>query len=40
MTQIIDIPVLLTVIGFLTVITNIIVEVLKKMTYNFIPTQF
>ena len=40
MTQIIDIPVLLTVIGVLTVITNIIVEVLKKMTYNFIPTQF
>lgn len=40
MTQIIDIPVLLTVIGVLTVITNIIVEVLKKMTYSIIPTQF
>lgn len=40
MTTIIDIPVLLTVIGVLTVLTNIIVEVLKKMTYNIIPTQF
>ena len=40
MTQFIDIPVLLTVIGVLTVLTNIIVEVLKKLTYNIIPTQF
>ena len=40
MTTIIDIPVLLTVIGVLTVLTNIVVEVLKKLTYNFIPTQF
>ena len=40
MTQFIDIPVLLTMIGVLTVITNIIVEVLKKLTYNYIPTQF
>ena len=40
MTQFIDIPVLLTIIGILTVLTNIIVEVLKKLTYNIIPTQF
>ena len=40
MTQIIDISVLLPVIGVLTVVTNIIVEVLKKLTYNIIPTQF
>lgn len=40
MTQIIDIPVLLTIIGVLTVLTNIIVEVLKKLTYSIIPTQF
>lgn len=40
MTPFIDIPVLLTIIGVLTVLTNIIVEVLKKLTYNIIPTQF
>ena len=40
MTQLIDISVLLPVIGVLTVVTNIIVEVLKKVTYNIIPTQF
>lgn len=40
MTQFIDIPVLLTIVGILTVLTNIIVEVLKKLTYNIIPTQF
>ena len=40
MTQIIDIPALLTIIGTLTIVTNIVVEVLKKVTYNFIPTQF
>lgn len=40
MTQLIDVTVLLPVIGILTVITNIAVEVLKKLTYNIIPTQF
>ena len=40
MTQLIDVTVLLPVIGILTVITNVVVEVLKKLTYNHIPTQF
>lgn len=40
MNNVIDISVLLTIIGALTVVTNIIVEVLKKITYSFIPTQF
>lgn len=40
MNNVIDISVLLTAIGALTVITNIIVEVLKKITCDFIPTQF
>ena len=30
----------LTCLGVLTAITNIIVEVLKKVTYNIIPTEF
>lgn len=30
----------LTCLGVLTVITNIIVEVLKKITYSIIPTEF
>ncbi len=29
----------LTCLGVLTAITNIIVEVLKKVTYNIIPTE-
>lgn len=36
----IDVSMLITVIGILTVITNIIVEVLKKITYSIIPTEF
>lgn len=38
--EMINVSMLLTVIGILTVITNIIVEVLKKITYNIIPTEF
>lgn len=40
MVQFLDIAVLLPVIGALTVVTNLLVEVLKKVTYNIIPTQF
>lgn len=40
MTQFIDITVLLPVIAVLTAITNILVEVLKEVTYKIIPTQF
>ena len=38
--EMIDISMLLTVIGILTAVTNIVVEVLKKVTYNIIPTEF
>jgi hypothetical protein len=38
--EMIDISMLLTIIGILTGITNIVVEVLKKITYNIIPTEF
>lgn len=34
-----QLPVLLVVIGLLVALTNIIVEVLKKFTYNKIPTN-
>lgn len=34
-----QIPVLLTIIGALVVLTNIIVEVLKKMTWDKVPTN-
>jgi ABC-type iron transport system FetAB permease component len=40
MTQFLDLAVLLPVIAVLTVVTNIIVEVFKKLTYKHIPTQF
>ena len=40
MEQFIDIAVLLPVIAVLTAITNILVEVLKEVTYKIIPTQF
>lgn len=40
MEQFLDITVLLPVIAVLTAITNILVEVLKELTYKFIPTQF
>ena len=33
------IPTIITVVGILTVIVNMIVEVLKKVTYNKIPTN-
>ena len=36
----IDITMLLPVIAVLTAITNILVEVLKTVTYKLIPTQF
>lgn len=35
----INIPVLLTIIGAITVLTNIIVEVLKKITWDKVPTS-
>lgn len=35
-----NISIVITVVGILTVMTNIIVEVLKKLTFNVIPTQF
>lgn len=38
--EMIDISMLLTVIGVLTAVTNIVVEVLKKVTYSIIPTEF
>ena len=38
--EMIDVSMLITVIGILTAVTNIIVEVLKKITYNIIPTEF
>ena len=38
--EVIDMSMLLTIIGVLTVITNIIVEVLKKITYSILPTEF
>ena len=34
-----NIPILLTIIGAITVLTNIIVEVLKKITWDKIPTN-
>lgn len=40
MMQFLDLAVLLPVIAALTVITNILVEVLKTVTYKKIPTQF
>ena len=40
MTQFIDITVLLPVMAVLTAITNILVEVLKEVTYKVVPTQF
>ena len=40
MTEIINFPMFLTVLSILTVVTNITVEVLKKLTFNIIPTQF
>ena len=40
MTQVIDITVLLPTLAVLTAITNIMVEVLKEVTYKVIPTQF
>lgn len=40
MTTFVDITVLLPVIAVLTAITNIMVEVLKEVTYKIIPTQF
>ena len=40
MTEIINFPMFLTVLSVLTVVTNITVEVLKKLTFNIIPTQF
>lgn len=40
MEQFLDITVLLPVIAVLTAITNILVEVLKEVTYKIIPTQF
>ena len=38
--EMIDISMLLTIIGVLTAVTNIVVEVLKKVTYSIIPTEF
>lgn len=40
MTQFIDITVLLPIMAVLTAVTNILVEVLKEVTYKVIPTQF
>ena len=40
MMQFIDLTVLLPVIAVLTAITNVLVEVLKEVTYKKIPTQF
>ena len=40
MMQFFDLAVLLPIIAVLTVITNILVEVLKTVTYRVIPTQF
>lgn len=40
MMQFLDLAVLLPIIAVLTVITNILVEVLKTVTYKKIPTQF
>lgn len=40
MMQFLDLAVLLPIIAVLTVITNILVEVLKTVTYKIIPTQF
>ncbi|WP_458397455.1 hypothetical protein [Anaerotignum sp.] len=40
MMQFLDLAVLLPIIAALTVITNILVEVLKTVTYKKIPTQF
>lgn len=34
-----DYAVILTVIGFLTVLTNLVVEVIKPITYNSVPTE-
>ncbi len=34
-----DLSIIITVLGFLTVVTNIVTEVLKKITYSFIPTE-
>ena len=39
MTEIINFPMFLTVLSILTVVTNITVEVLKKLTFNIIPTR-
>lgn len=33
------IPIMITIVGILTVVVNIIVEVLKKVTYDKIPTN-
>ena len=40
MEQFFDTAVLLPVIAALTAVTNILVEVLKEVTYRIIPTQF
>ena len=40
MEQIFDMTVLLPVLALLTAVTNILVEVLKEVTYRHIPTQF
>ena len=40
MREIINVPMFLTILSILTVVTNITVEVLKKLTFNVIPTQF
>ena len=34
-----DLSMAITVMGFLIVVTNIVTEVLKKITYNIIPTE-
>ena len=37
--EIIDISVLLSIVGIITVITNIITQVLKKITWDKVPTN-
>lgn len=38
--EIVDISILLSIIGAITIVTNILVQVLKKVTWDKLPTNF
>lgn len=38
--EIVDVSILLSIIGAITIVTNILVQVLKKVTWDKLPTNF